>query len=83
MRESVDTIILSTIKEDGRINPNAIRLDEETTNMLAALAAREGMSIQDLMRWMYRTIRVYFDDRVTLAKALRPPSELEKELDIK
>lgn len=78
-QQSLDTIILSAIDEKGHAYPNTIDLDNETTDILAMLAAHEGKPIAEMVRWMCEMAQVYFDQRLSLADALRPISELKKE----
>jgi len=81
-QQSLDTIILSTIDEKGLIYQDNITLDRETADILAMLASHEGKSIAEMVRWLCEMAQVYFNRDLSLAEALRPVSELKKELKI-
>lgn len=75
-KDALQNLIMTSIDEDGDPTPALGRGSEEVND----LARRMGISPLEAVAILVRTVKIFYDQRLPLYKALRSPLELEKEL---
>ena len=76
MKEAIDSLIMSCIDEDGR--PRSIVISEEDVEDLEEIARMLGVSVNEAVSLIIKTVKVLYSPFLTLAEALKPIPELEK-----
>jgi len=78
LRDALDYLIMNSIDRDG--SKKVLNIDPKVADIISSWASQIGITESELLFRMIKTIRILYDERLSLARALKSIPQLEKEL---